>query len=123
MNNAIAVIGNAGKDAESRSFGERTKIGFSLAVTKRVKRGDQWEDQTSWINCAVWCSAAQMPHVGAITTGTRVAVIGELETRKGDDGKYWTEIVAQFDGVLVGAPRRARNEEAPFLGWRSKRAT
>lgn len=113
MNNAIAVIGNAGKDAEIRAFGERSKISFSLAVTKRVKRGDQWEDSTSWVNVAVWCSAAQLPHVGEIRKGSRVAVIGELEIRKTDKGDYWTEIAAQFDGVLVGAARGRREEEEP----------
>lgn len=120
MNNAIAVIGNAGKDAEVRAFGERSKISFSLAVTKRVKRGEQWEDQTSWINVSVWCSAAQLPHVGEIRKGARVAVIGELEIRKLDTGSYWTEINAQFDGVLVGAARGAgrrddgEREDLPF---------
>ena len=121
MNNAIAVIGNAGKDAEVRAFGERSKISFSLAVTKRVKRGDTWEDSTSWVNVAVWCSAAQLPHVGEIRKGSRVAVIGELEIRKTDQGSYWTEIAAQFDGVLVGAARGRRDdggagfhEDVPF---------
>lgn len=114
MNNTIAVIGNVGKDAETRTFGERQKIGFSLAVEKRVKKGDTWESVTSWVNCAVWCSAAQRPHLGDILKGSRVAIIGELETRKTETG-YWTEIVAQFDGVVVGAARGSkRYEEEPF---------
>jgi len=119
MNNSIAVIGNVGKDAEIRAFGERSKIAFSLAVTKRVKRGDQWEDSTTWVNVAVWCSAAQLPHVGEIRKGSRIAVIGELEIRKLENGSFWTEINAQFDGVLVGAARGSReydrrDEDLPF---------
>ena len=115
--NTAIVSGNLGKDPEIRAFGERSKASFSVAVNKSVKSASgEWEDKVSWINVSVWGSNAQMKMLEGLAKGSPVVCSGELEARKSDDGKVWTEIVCQVDGVFKGAPRgvKSRDEDIPF---------
>jgi single stranded DNA-binding protein len=118
--NIVVISGNMGKDPEVRSFGERSKWSTSVAVSKRVKKGDEWVEQTTWVNVAVWGSSAQMVMLSDLHKGSAVVVQGELSITKSDDGKCWTEVVAQVDGVAIGRERvaksgRGRDEDTPFL--------
>ena len=58
--NRVHLIGNVGQDIELR----RTNNGMSvcnirLAMTERVKSGDQWVDQTEWIDVVVFGHSAE----------------------------------------------------------------
>jgi single stranded DNA-binding protein len=112
MNIAI-ISGNMGKDPEVRQFGERSKWSTSVAVNKRVKRGTEWEDQTTWINVAVWGSHAQMVMLDGLKKGSAIVVHGEIASHKNEQGSVWTEVQAQVDGVVAGR-ERVKRDEVPF---------
>lgn len=103
--NKVLLIGNIGKDAETRHTASGTAVTeFSLATTRRSKdsqTGD-WKDFTDWHNIVHWRGENVAPY---LTKGTQVFVEGRLQTRswEGQDGqkRYRTEVVTT-ELILLG---------------------
>ncbi len=83
MLNAVAV-GNLGQDAETREAGETTVVNFSVATSQRVKKGSKWEDQTTWVRCALFGQRAESISEH-LTKGKLVAVRGSLSMVEFED--------------------------------------
>lgn len=49
---------------------------FSLAVNRKIKKQDQWIDDTVWFNCKVWGKDAERA-AQYLTKGAAVLVVGE----------------------------------------------
>jgi single-strand DNA-binding protein len=104
--NKVMLIGNLGKDAETRYTKSGTPVtSFPVATTRRIKDGQsgEWRDETDWHDVVVW-KAENV--AGYLLKGTQVYVEGRLQTRswEGQDGqkKYRTEIVADGShGVML----------------------
>ena len=103
--NKVILIGNLGKDAESKFTPNGTSVAtFSIATSWRQKdqQTGEWTDQTDWHNIKLWKSENVVPY---LTKGTQVYVEGRLQTRSYDDKdgvkRYVTEVVAQ-NLVLLG---------------------
>lgn len=76
--NSVCLSGNIGRDPELRSTQAGTSIlGFSLAVNERVKKGDNWEDYTNWIDVVVFGRRADSLSK-ILSKGTKIAVSGHL---------------------------------------------
>jgi len=93
----VELIGNLGQDPELRQTPNGNPVcTISVATSKRVKKGDQWEPKTEWHRVVIW--GLQAENVAKYTRkGSKVFVEGELETRMWEkDGhkNYTTEIVA-----------------------------
>jgi single-strand DNA-binding protein len=60
---------------------------FSVAVTPRVKKGDEWVDgDPTWYNCTAWRELGE--HVAeSIEKGHRVIVLGRLSLRQYETDK------------------------------------
>ena len=83
--NSITISGNIGRDPEQKGTQSGTTVlSFSMAVTDRVRRNDQWEDYTSWVNCVMFGkraeSIAQYLH-----KGSKVCVQGKIREAKWQD--------------------------------------
>ena len=123
--NRVMAIGNAGKDCELRYMANGTpQAKFSLAVNSRVKRGEEWEDQTEWLNVVIWGDTAEKLSQ-YITKGKQLYVEGRLQTRSWDDDQgvkhYMTEVVANSVQLLgqregTAAPKRETQDfdDLPF---------
>lgn len=76
--NSVALSGNIGHDPEIRSTQSGTSIlSFSLAVSERVKKGDEWTEYTNWVDILVFGRRADS--LGKILSkGMKVAVSGKL---------------------------------------------
>lgn len=76
--NSVALSGNIGRDPEIRSTQSGTSIlSFSLAVSERVKKGDEWTEYTNWVDILVFGRRADS--LGKILSkGMKVAVSGKL---------------------------------------------
>ncbi len=107
--NKVILIGNLGRDPESRSFQNGGKV-----VNLRIATSEQWKDRTSgerkekteWHSVAVFQEAAANFAERYLRKGSKVYVEGQLETRKWQDqsgaDKYTTEIVIRpFNGQLT----------------------
>ena len=104
--NKAMLIGNLGKDAETRHTPSGTAVtNFSLATTSRYKdQTGEWRDRTEWHDIVLWRGENVAPY---LRKGKKVFVEGRLQTRswEGQDGqkRYRTEVVCDpFGLVLLG---------------------
>jgi len=91
------LIGNLGKDAETRYTPSGSAVtNFSLATARSVKNGQtgEWRDETDWHDVVLWRGEKVAEY---LTKGVQVYVEGRLKTRTwdGSDGqkKYRTEVI------------------------------
>ncbi|HSI20020.1 MAG TPA: single-stranded DNA-binding protein [Sphingomonas sp.] len=113
--NKVILIGNLGRDPESRAFQNGGKV-----VNLRIATSDTWKDRntgerkekTEWHSVAIFNEGLATVAEKYLRKGSKVYIEGALQTRKWTDAqgqdKYSTEIVLQgFNSVLTmldGAP-------------------
>jgi single-strand DNA-binding protein len=103
--NKVILIGNLGKDAETRFTPQGiARTTFAMATSRRWKdqQTGEWKEETDWHNVILWRSENVANY---LTKGKKVYVEGRLQTRSYDDKdgnkKYMTEVVAE-DVMLLG---------------------
>ena len=113
--NKVILIGNLGRDPESRAFQNGGKV-----VNLRIATSENWKDRntgerkekTEWHSVAIFNEGLANVAEKYLRKGSKVYIEGQLQTRKWTDAqgqdKYSTEIVLQgFNSVLTmldGAP-------------------
>ncbi|MGD0771945.1 MAG: single-stranded DNA-binding protein [Candidatus Solibacter sp.] len=117
--NKVILIGNLGKDAETKFTPSGISVSkFSLATGRRNKdpQSGEWKDVTDWHNIVVW----RTEHVANfLLKGKQIYLEGRLETRSYEDKegqkKYFTEVICNAqDLVLLGGG--AGRGDAPSEG-------
>lgn len=112
--NKVILVGNLGKDPESRSFQNGgSVVNFSIATSERWKdraSGDQ-KERTEWHSIVVLNEALQKVATSYLRKGSKVYVEGQLRTRKWQDqggaDRYSTEIVlGAFNSTLTLLDKR-----------------
>ncbi len=123
--NRATLIGNVGKDPEiSVTQGGNKWARFPLATSEtwKDKTTGEKKEKTEWHQIVVW-NDNLIEHVISkyVKKGTKLAVEGQIVTRKWTDDKnierYSTEIVLQgFGGTieLLGQPQGGRPGDAPM---------
>jgi len=107
--NKVILVGNLGRDPESRSFSNGNKV-----VNLRIATSESWKDKTTgerkekteWHSVAIFNEGLAGVAERFLKKGSKVYIEGALQTRKWQDSsgqdKYSTEIVLQgFGGVLT----------------------
>ncbi|WP_347271851.1 single-stranded DNA-binding protein [Rhizorhabdus histidinilytica] len=107
--NKVILVGNLGRDPESRSFQNGGKV-----VNLRVATSEQWKDRntgerrdkTEWHSVAIFNEALANVAERYLRKGSKVYLEGQLQTRKWTDQqgqeRYSTEVVLQgFNAVMV----------------------
>ncbi len=96
--NKVILVGNVGKDPETRYLDENTAVcKFSMA-TSEVYRNREGEKvtQTEWHNVVLWRGLAQVAEK-YVKKGSQLYIEGRIKTRSYDDKdgnkRYITEIV------------------------------
>lgn len=113
--NKVILVGNLGRDPESRSFQNGGKV-----VNLRIATSESWKDRntgekkekTEWHSVAIFNEGLANVAERFLRKGSKVYIEGQLQTRKWQDAqgqdKYSTEVVLQgFNSVLTmldGAP-------------------
>ncbi|KKC25810.1 single-stranded DNA-binding protein [Sphingomonas sp. SRS2] len=105
----VILVGNLGRDPESRSFQNGGKV-----VNLRVATSEQWKDKATgerkekseWHTVAIFNEALCTVAEKYLRKGSKVYLEGTLQTRKWTDNagieKYSTEVVLQgFNAVMV----------------------
>jgi len=126
--NRIILLGNLTRDPELRFTGGGTPVcQFSLAINRRVKKDDQWEEEVSFFEIVVFGKIAENC-AEYLSKGRPVLVEGELVQRRWEaqDGQKRSkiEIVASTVQFLGGrgeggggargeAPRAKKEESGP----------
>lgn len=109
--NSVVLSGNLGRDPEVRVTPTGTNIlTFSLAVSERVKKGDNWEDYTNWVDVVVFGKRAES--LGKILTkGTKVTVSGKLRYSSWErDGKNRSKLEVIADDVDIMQRRDGQSQ-------------
>jgi single-strand DNA-binding protein len=106
--NKVQLIGNLGKDPETRSFQNGGKVAsFSVACAEswKDKSTGERKEKTEWVNVSVWGDGLVGLVERFIKKGSRVYVEGQLQTRKWQDqsgnDRYSTEVVVRGFGSQV----------------------
>ena len=94
--NKVILIGNVGKNPETKTFENGTKkVNFTLATTEFYKDKDGTRKElTEWHNLVCWRALADFAEK-YLTKGRKIYVEGKLHTRTWDDDKgkhYITEV-------------------------------
>ena len=119
--NVFNFTGNLGKDCRVGKAGNSTVCNFTVAV----KSGFGNNEQTLWIDCALWGKQAESKLPEYLLKGQSVAVSGELGSREHEGKTYLTCNVNGIDltGAKGGtqapqqqkapAPQKAPQQKAP----------
>lgn len=106
--NKVMLIGNVGRDPDTRMVGGSKVVNLSIATTERWtnKTTGQKEERTEWTKVVIWNERIADVAERYLTKGSKVYVEGQLQTRKWTDKdgqeRYTTEVVLQkFRGELV----------------------
>lgn len=77
--NNCSFSGRLTKDAELRYINSGTAVcNFSLAYNRSIKKGDNWEDKSCFIECTLWGKLGETL-TPMLTKGKSVIVAGELD--------------------------------------------
>ena len=123
--NKVILVGNLGRDPESKSFQNGGKV-----VNLRIATSENWKDRSSgerrekteWHSVAIFNENLANTAERYLRKGSKVYLEGQLQTRKwqGQDGadRYSTEIVLQnFGATLVLLDRREGEGGGGGRGW------
>ena len=112
--NSVVLVGRCTRDGELRYSASGTAIcNFSIAVNRRVKRGDQWSDEASFFDLSLWEKQAENLNK-YLVKGTQVAVQGELRQERWDkDGKTMSKVAVHVANVqLLGGGKSGADTNA-----------
>jgi single-strand DNA-binding protein len=128
----VTLSGNLTDDPDLRFTPNGTAVAnFRLAVTARIKDGDNWRDgDTSYFRINVWRQLAEHA-ADSLTKGDRAVVIGRLKSRSWEtpEGDKRSVVEVEADEVApslrwaTAKPERAANggkdkgefnDDAPF---------
>jgi single-strand DNA-binding protein len=107
--NKVILVGNLGKDPESRSFQNGGEVvSFSVATSESWKdrnSGDR-KEKTEWHNVSIFSEGLARVAKSYLRKGSKVYLEGQLETRKWQDqsgnDRYTTDVVLRnFNSSMV----------------------
>src|SRR5882724_5441133 len=112
--NKVILIGNLGRDAETKFTPSGVAMTrFAVATSRRWKdqQSGEWKEETDWSNVVLW----RQENVGQyLLKGKQVYIEGRLQTRSYEDKdgqkRYVTEVVAE-ELMLLGG-----RGDAPSVG-------
>ena len=119
--NKVILVGNLGRDPESRTFPSGDKVvSFSLAMTEswRDKATGERKDKTEWVNVSIFNENIGKVAEAYCKKGSKVYLEGQLQTReytdKDGNQRKSTEVVLQkFRGELTLLDSRKADGDAP----------
>ena len=107
--NKVILVGNLGKDPESRSFANGGEVvSFSVATSENWKDRSSGErkEKTEWHNVSIFSEGLARVAKSYLRKGSKVYLEGQLETRKWQDqsgnDRYTTDVVLRnFNSSMV----------------------
>lgn len=114
--NKVILVGNLGRDPEVKFLPSGNAVcNLRIAITERVKKGDNYEDATEWVDVVTFGKTAE--NAGQyLAKGRQVYVEGRMRTREYEkDGqkRKATEVVANQVLFLGSGGDRAGSGAGP----------
>lgn len=94
--NIVCIQGNVTRDSEVKTFASgNSVVEFSVAVNRRVKKGDQWVDETDYFDVKSW--GKKVP-----SKGDAVLIEGELRQERWEsEGNKRSKVVVNANRLTV----------------------
>lgn len=94
--NSVVLQGNVTREPEVKVFGSGNQVTeFGVAVNRRVKKNDQWVDETSFFDVKYWGKKG-------VSKGDAVVLKGELRQETWEtDGNKRSKVVVVADTVTL----------------------
>lgn len=112
MINKQILIGNVGGDPDVRQVSNTTCCRVSVATTHGVKKGEGWENKTTWHKVVVWGKEAD--YAAKAKKGQRVYIEGRTEHREYEDKegikRVAVEVIASSFKILEKIERQEATE-------------
>ena len=91
--NRVVLLGNLTRDIELRYIGNGTAVtDIGLAVNDRVKRNDQWVDETTFVDITLWGRTAEVANE-YLSKGSSILIEGRLKMESWEkDGQKRTKL-------------------------------
>lgn len=122
MVNKVILVGNLGKDPQTRSTPNGQEVAtLTVATSEKYKdKAGELQERTEWHTVVVW--GRQAESCGKyLTKGRQVYVEGRLATRKWTDKegaeRYSTEVVAETVKFLGGGGEKKQQAGGDDLGY------
>ncbi len=113
--NSVTLIGRLTRDPElstTSSGAELLKI--SIASNRSVKKGEQWEDETSFFDITFWGKRAAgiAPH---LKKGSKIGVTGSLKQERWEqDGQKRSKVIINAQSIqFLDTKQQAEQQEEP----------
>ncbi|MBK0400036.1 single-stranded DNA-binding protein [Limibaculum sp. M0105] len=124
--NKVILIGNLGRDPETRSFpngGRVCNLRIATSETWRDRESGERKERTEWHSVAIFSEPLIKIAESYLRKGSKVYLEGQLETRKWQDqsgqDRYSTEVVLRpYRGELTMLDGRGEGGGGGFGGGR-----
>ena len=119
--NNVTIVGRLTKDAESKTLPSGAQVvEFRLAFTSRVKRGEEWTDESGYVGVSHFAHSEKL--AGWLVKGKQVAVTGRLRFSEWEkDGVkrssldiLCTDLQLLGGGETAAAPVASDTDSIPF---------
>ena len=115
--NKVILVGNLGRDPETRTFQNGGKVcNFAIATSEnwKDKNTGERQERTQWHNIAIFSEPIARIAEQYLKKGSKVYIEGQLETRKWQDqsgnDRYSTEVVLKgYNGTMTMLDSRAES--------------
>jgi single-strand DNA-binding protein len=129
--NKVILVGNLGKDPESRSFQNGGKVvSFTVATSEnwKDKGSGERKEKTEWHNVSIFSEGLARVAEQYLKKGSKVYLEGQLETRKWQDqsgnDRYTTDVVLRnFNSSMVLLDGRGGGEGGGGGGYGGGRSS
>jgi single-strand DNA-binding protein len=89
--NQVNLVGNLTRDIELRRIASGIAVtDMAMAVNDRVKRGDEWVDETTYVDVTLWGKTAEVADK-YLSKGSSVLISGRLKLDKWEDRETGNE--------------------------------
>jgi len=116
--NKVILVGRLTRDAELKFTPSGQAVAkFSIAVNRRKKNGDQWEDEANFFDIVLWGKQAESIHPNLVKS-KMVAIDGELrQDRWQQEGQSRSkvEVIANYVQLLGGGQRQEKQPVADVV--------
>jgi single-strand DNA-binding protein len=120
--NHVIIIGRLVNDAILKYTGGGMAIAnLSLAVNRRVKKGDQWTEEVSFFEVTLWGKTAEGLKQ-YLLKGKQIAVEGELRQERWEkDGQSRSKVVINASNVqLLGGNDKPAQQGGQSSGYQAQ---
>ena len=123
--NRVILVGNLTRDPELRYIPSGTAVSdIGLAVNDRVKKGDQWVDEVTFIDVTLWGRTAEIANE-YLSKGSPVLIEGRLKLDRWEkDGQKHSKLKVTGDKLqMLGSKEGARGGGAGGGGGGGRRSS